>query len=160
MLNFLNHCLKFRIAKKANFSACFSLIFLGLLLFSLQGKAQDIRIIPEGLKKAKGGKIIAGLFDSEKGFPDASASAMHMLPFGVNEAIVFKGIPPGMYAVVLLHDLDGNGDMTYSFLGIPKDGFSSSPDGGSAFSKPVFSKCRFRHGNGETLLRMKLHYLL
>lgn len=147
------------IAKKANFSACFSLIFLGLLLFSLQGKAQDIRIIPEGLKKNKVGTIFAGLFNSEKGFPDVSASAFRMIKFGVNEVIEFKGIPPGMYAVVLLHDLDGNGDMTYSFLGIPKDGFSSSPDGGSAFSKPVFSKCRFRHGSGDTQLKMKIHYL-
>jgi uncharacterized protein (DUF2141 family) len=159
MFNFLNHYLKFKIAKKANFLASISLIFLMLLLFSLQGKAQDIRIIPEGLKKAKGGKVIAGLFNSEQGFPDASALAVRMLQFSINEPIEFKGIPPGMYAVVLLHDLDGNGDMTYSFLGIPKDGFSSSPDGGSAFSKPVFRKCRFRHGNGETQLNMKIHYL-
>lgn len=159
MFNFLNHYLKFKIAKKANFPASISLIFLVLLLFSLQGKAQDIRIIPEGLKKAKGGKVIAGLFNSEQGFPDASALAVRMLQFGVNEPIEFKGIRPGMYAVVLLHDLDGNGDMTYSFLGIPKDGFSSSPDGGSAFSKPVFRKCLFRHGSGETQLKMKIHYL-
>lgn len=139
-------------------SICVFFMF-GLLVLPF-ATAQNIRIITEGLRKEEGGTVFVCLFQSEKGFPDDATSAYRILQIKATEPLIMPDIPPGQYAIVLLHDLDGNGKMTYSFLGLPKDGFSSSPAGGSSFSKPVFGKCKFRHGSGETLLRMKIHYIL
>ncbi len=49
--------------------------------------------------------------------------------------IVFKGLPPGEYAVVAYHDENNSGDIDTNFLGIPTEGFGFS-NGAKAFLGP------------------------
>ena len=55
---------------------------------------------------------------------------------------VFRGLAPGEYAVMVLHDLDGNGLFDRNALGIPRDGygFSNNP---VALGRPGFARVRF-----------------
>jgi uncharacterized protein (DUF2141 family) len=148
-------------AKKGKLSATFYGI-LGLLFFLVPMTdvfAQIIRIVPEGLHTAKGGKVFACLFNSSEGFPDQAEKAFRILTFQPGMAMEFPEIPFGRYALALLHDLDKDNKMTYSFLGLPKDGYASSPDGGPALSKPVFQKAAFEHRSQLTSLKIRFHYL-
>lgn len=149
----------FECAKKAKISLTTLAFFFFCLVISDCLSAQDIRIFPENLKREKGGMILVGLYNSAAGFPDNPAKILKSVSFRPSDSFVLQDIPPGRYALVLLHDLDGNKKMTYSFMGIPRDGFSSSPDGGSPFSKPVFEKASFQHGEKGTVLKLKFHYL-
>ena len=47
---------------------------------------------------------------------------------GVTDVIV-KDVPPGTYAVIAHHDINGNGEVDRTLLGVPKEGvgFSRSP---------------------------------
>lgn len=143
-------------AKKSAFQIGFFLL-VPALLFRLN--AQDIHIRPSGLKVKGGGTVWICLFNAADGFPDEPSQALRAEKFKPGELFILKSVSPGPYAVSLLHDLDGDGKMTYSFFGIPKDGFSSSPDGGPLLSKPTFSKAVFLHRGGVSKLEMKIHYL-
>jgi uncharacterized protein (DUF2141 family) len=149
----------FKDAKKAKLLALKLAFFCLCLLPAARLRAQDIRIIPEHLKKEKGGSVWVCLFNSASGFPDDPSKILKAIKFRPDENWVLPAIPPGRYAIVMLHDLDGDNKMTYSFFGLPKEGFSCSPDGGSAFSKPVFEKAAFSHGQKGSILKVKFHYL-
>lgn len=43
--------------------------------------------------------------------------------------VVIKNVPPGEYVVQALHDLNGNSEMDYNFIGLPKEfwGISKNP---------------------------------
>ncbi len=119
----------------------------------------DIRIKLQDLQTKKGGNIVICLFRGENGFPEDGSKALRILKTETKNEIIIPDLPKGEYAVSLLHDIDGDGKMTYSFLGIPKDGFSSSPDGGPSLKKPSYTKARFFHDGKESRLEMKVHYL-
>jgi len=119
----------------------------------------DIRIKLQNLRTDVGGNLVICLFRGEKGFPEDGSKALRIVKTGLRSEIVITEIPKGEYAVSLLHDIDGNGKMTYSFIGIPKDGFSSSPDGGPSLKKPAYERARFFHDGKESRLQMKVHYL-
>jgi uncharacterized protein (DUF2141 family) len=98
------------------------------------------------------------LFTNEKGFPDDGTKAYKTWKFIPSDQIVLDNIPPGTYALSLLHDLDNDLKMSYNFVGFPKDGYSASPNGGQRFSKPVFEKSTFTHSRSGTELYLQIHY--
>jgi uncharacterized protein (DUF2141 family) len=170
MFNFKYHSRFFGAAKKGKFLASLlSKLILALLIsfhsFGQPGRivgvnlAGNIEIEISDLRTSPGGKIVACLFNKEKGFPDDGSKAFKIANPGLADAFVFREIPKGEYALALLHDLDGDGKMTYSMLGMPKDGFASSPDGGPLLSKPTFKSARFFHDGIKTRLKIKMHYL-
>ena len=55
---------------------------------------------------------------------------------------VFADVPPGEYAVMILHDLDGNGRFDRNALGIPRDGYGFS-NNRLAMGRPAFARVRF-----------------
>jgi uncharacterized protein (DUF2141 family) len=170
MFNFKYHSHYFGAAKKGKFPASFLSKFILILLISFNSYGQPGRIVGvnlagnieielSDLRSSAGGKIVACLFKKEMGFPDDGSKAFQIANPGIANAFVFKEIPKGEYALALLHDLDGDGKMTYSMLGMPKDGFASSPDGGPLLSKPTFKAARFFHDGIKTRLKIKMHYL-
>ena len=163
MFDFKNHRNKICTAKKGKFPANI-LLKLALLYFvsvSLPVHCQPgvIRIKLQDLEAKKGGNLVICLFRGENGFPEDGSKAYRILKTETKNEIIIPDLPKGEYAVSLLHDLNGDGKMNYSFLGIPKDGFSSSPDGGPSLKKPSYTKARFFHDGKESRLEMKMHYL-
>ena len=56
--------------------------------------------------------------------------------------IVFNDVPPGEYAISLLHDENGNGKAD-TVLFLPKEGFGFSRDAKARFGPPKFSAAAF-----------------
>jgi len=151
--------MKFNCAKKAKKLAIQIGFFWLIPAYIYMLQAQDIHIRTSGLKVNIGGTVWICLFNAAGGFPDEPSRSLRMEKFKPGDVFILKSVPPGAYAISLLHDLNGDGKMSYSFIGIPKDGFSSSPDGGPYLRKPTFSGAIFQHGNAVSKLDMKIHYL-
>ena len=70
----------------------------------------------------------------------------------------FEGIPPGTYALVVLHDENMNGKIDTNPLGIPKEGYGFSKDAKGWFGAPSYRAASFEY-DGETLdLTVTLRY--
>lgn len=67
-----------------------------------------------------------------------------------------RDMPPGRYAVQLFQDLDGDGMLALSPRGVPREpvGFSNNPS--LLRGKPQPPQCLFEHGDGDTLITVKL----
>lgn len=66
---------------------------------------------------------------------------------------VIPSLPPGTYAVALLHDADEDGRLARDLVGWPQEGFAFSNDvGPSIGGPPSFASASFDHtGAGSTL---------
>ena len=69
--------------------------------------------------------------------------------------LVFHHVPPGRYAVALLHDENGNGKADRAAMMIPKEGFGFSRDAKVRFGPPRFGAAAFdvARGTGVSAVR-------
>ena len=137
----------------------------GLLLLALPFLASatgtgSVEVSVSGLRSAKG-QVLACLTAKAKGFPNCRldpAARKLAVPAGGAVTLLFKGLPPGSYAVSLLHDENGNGkaDMT---LMIPREGFGFSRDAAARFGPPKFSAAAFDVGADEVSVPIRMRYM-
>lgn len=70
----------------------------------------------------------------------------------------FADIPPGTYAIAVIHDENTNGKLDTSWLGIPTEGYGFSRGATRPLGVPSFSAASFPY-DGRTLdLTVTLHY--
>jgi uncharacterized protein (DUF2141 family) len=108
------------------------------------------------------GTVDCALFDSPQGFPievlHSATKAMVMKIRHTEARCDFEDIPPGTYALAVIHDENMNGKLDSNWLGIPKEGYGFSNDAKVLLSAPSFSAASFQY-DGETLdLTISLHY--
>lgn len=92
------------------------------------------------------GEAIVSLFRGERGFPDEVAASAATVQVAIREGqatAVFTAIPYGDYAVSVLHDEDGDGQMATSLLGTPREGFGFSGAPDYRFGHPAYAQVRF-----------------
>jgi uncharacterized protein (DUF2141 family) len=122
--------------------------FLSILVFQLFGfavQAQNASLVVEipQLTSAQGNLLIS-VFNSPDGFPEnpdkASAISMTTVQQGVNKVIF--DLAPGIYAVAVVHDVNGNGELDTNSFGLPLEpvGFSNDP---TLMGKPTFDQTKF-----------------
>lgn len=92
------------------------------------------------------GMAIVSLFRGPQGFPDEVAASVATVTVPIQEekaTASFTELPYGDYAVSVLHDEDGDGQMATGWLGTPREGFgfSGSPD--YRFGHPDYGQVRF-----------------
>jgi uncharacterized protein (DUF2141 family) len=77
-----------------------------------------------------------------------------------NQALRFAiEMPPGAYALSVIHDENGNGRLDTS-LGIPREGFGFSNNPRIWFGPPSFNSARFLLAPGGTALSVTMKYML
>ena len=137
----------------------------GFLLLALPFLASatgtgSVEVSVSGLRSVKG-QVLACLTAKAKGFPNCRldpAARKLAVPAGGAVTLLFSGLPPGSYAVSLLHDENGNGkaDMT---LMIPREGFGFSRDAAARFGPPKFSAAAFDVGADEVSVPIRMRYM-
>jgi len=70
----------------------------------------------------------------------------------------FEDIPPGTYALAVIHDENMNGKLDTNWLGIPKEGYGFSNDVKALLGAPSFSAASFKYDGGTLDLMVSLHY--
>jgi uncharacterized protein (DUF2141 family) len=108
------------------------------------------------------GTVACALFESPDGFPtDYLRMATNVTVIKIRKEQArcdFEDIPPGTYAMAVVHDENMNGKLDSNWLGIPTEGYGFSNDAKGAMGAPPFSAASFPY-NGQNLeLTMSLRY--
>jgi uncharacterized protein (DUF2141 family) len=127
---------------------CAAIITAALLLTSAPVVAQDATLVVNmtGFRNSNGQAAVA-VFNAQEGFPSDAAKAVRkqLVRIENGRAIAtFNDVPPGSYAVSVLHDENGNGVMDKSLLGKPREGYGVSNNAKArSFSAPSFESATF-----------------
>jgi len=130
---------------------------------SAQSNATDtLTVRITGARNAKG-KIIVYLFRDPQGFPTDASKILRQQgvtidPRTMTARVAFKDLPPGTFAVTVLHDENDNGKMDTNFLGIPTEGTGASNDP-NKMRAPAFDEAKFLLNAAEQTVDVKLRYV-
>lgn len=108
------------------------------------------------------GTVACALFESPKGYPK------EYLRFATNIMVIkirksqarcdFQDIPPGKYAIVIVHDENMNGILDTNFIGIPTEGYGFSNSAKALLGAPSFSSSSFLYDGSSIDMMMSLSY--
>lgn len=135
-----------------------ALIVVGMLPGAVPTSTLDISI--DKLRSAKGLVRIC-LTADPMNFPgcvDDARAITRNLPADMHIAR-FEGLPPGTYAVAIIHDENGNARLD-TFLGIPREGFGFSRNPKIGFGPPRFTAAEFDVTAAENEQAVRMRYLL
>ena len=107
--------------------------------------AAALTVKVQGLRNSRG-RVAVALFDGAAGFPARERAVRGQLVriAGGRAAVTFHDLRPGIYAVAILHDENGNQEMDFNFLGMPLEGYGFSNDAAVLFGPPSFARAAFR----------------
>lgn len=154
---------KIRIRKEIRWVAFFAvLIFLYLPAIAFaQSSCPGIHVKIPNIKNSIG-NIACGIFESPEGFPRkflVSAKVVIIKKIQKTQAQChFVDIPPGIYAIAVIHDENMNGELDTNWMGIPTEGYGFSNTTLDEFGAPAFSAARFRYDGQNLNLTIKLKY--
>lgn len=118
-----------------------------------------VEVTVDGLRNDKGDVVVEIYPDTSKGFlTSAGRLGRTRAKAEAGVKVCIPAPSPGVYALVVYHDEDGDRHFGKNFLGIPSEGFGVSNNPPPALGKPSFSKVRFEVGAGETPMRVQIRY--
>jgi uncharacterized protein (DUF2141 family) len=108
------------------------------------------------------GTVDCALFESPEGFPtEVLRSATNIMIIKVRKAQArcdFEDIPPGKYALAVIHDENMNGNLDTNAMGSPTEGYGFSNDVKGLFGAPAFSAASFAYDGRTLKLTIGLQY--
>lgn len=139
--------------------ACVSIALAGPSVPGGVGAAVlHVRVV--GLHSSNG-VVGCTLYNSPGTFPGEASKAFKDInaPIsGQHATCDFPAIPPGVYALVVIHDENGNGKFDRNFLGIPKEGYAFSNNVRPLLAPPSFEAASFTYKGGEQSLTITMRY--
>ena len=112
-----------------------------LATFAAWAQTATLEVQVTNIKSTKG-TIRVGLFTTEDNFLKAAVKGK-VVPAAVGEITVrFENLEPGVYAVSVIHDENGNGQLDKNIFGIPKEGFAFGNNAMGNFGPPPFSEAK------------------
>jgi uncharacterized protein (DUF2141 family) len=109
--------------------------------------------------RSQKGALVCRLFASGDGFPARPTykAARRVTILGTEATCEFRDVRPGVYAVALFHDENGNGKLDTNFLGLPSEGVGTSNNKRPLVGPPSWGGSKFRLEHDGTI-RVTLHY--
>lgn len=104
------------------------------------------------------GNIRAALCEREQ-FRRSGCTGRREPAKGAAVTVVLENIRPGTYGVQVHHDENGNGEMDFGLLGIPKEGFGFSRDAKPGFGPPDFDEVKFEVAGEDVYLTVTLQHV-
>lgn len=133
-----------------------------VLMLSLPGAVAtgDLSVDVANLRSHKGLVRVCLTADPDN-FPaciDDADAVTRSIPASAS-SMRFDGLPPGGYAIAVIHDENGNGKLD-TFAGIPREGFGFSRNPAITFGPPRFAAARFTVSSDADVQQVKMRYLL
>lgn len=114
-----------------------------LFLLLSAARAAPFTLVVEHLASDQG-VVICTLFASEDDWLSTSSfPAVTAKPASGRAECVFQGVRPGRYAATFHQDLNGNGAMDKSWLGLPREPWGVTRDAPARFGPPAFVDAAF-----------------
>ena len=107
-------------------------------------KGQTV-VVAVGAFRNTEGAFSCRLFSAAAGFPEGTAGTIerrHPIR-GSSGTCVFENVPPGLHAVAVLHDENGNRKLDKNFIGVPTEGYGASNNHTHAMSAPTWEESKF-----------------
>ncbi len=107
---------------------------------------------------ASKGQLLVGVFDNAGSFTSRPLPQSPKIPVRSQSPVTARisGLKPGVYAVAVVHDLNGNGVLDRSPLGIPREPIGFSRIKRIPRGKPSFSACSFEIADRDVSMRIPL----
>lgn len=133
-----------------------------LILFSLfiQPQTSNLELEIGEFRNTKG-HVLVSVFDNASDFPENEQNALVNKKVKVTQkkhTILIEDLPEGEYAVVFLHDENGNEEMDTNFVGAPTEGYGASNDAVNTFSAPKYKDAKFLLEGEKKSLKLKIFY--
>ena len=117
------------------------------LLAAAPARAAEVVVVVHGVDSAQG-ELQIELYGAQQRatFPYADRGVMAevriqartLRPPGKEVVVSLGDLAPGAYAVSVIHDLNGNGDIDLNMLGMPTEGYGFSNDARGTLGPPSF----------------------
>ncbi|MGM0581272.1 MAG: DUF2141 domain-containing protein [Bacteroidota bacterium] len=107
------------------------------------------------------GHVLISVFDNANDYPENEENAVVNKKVKVTDKTHFISIddlPKGEYAVVFMHDENGNEEMDTNFVGAPIEGYGASNDAVNTFSAPKYKDAKFLLEGEKKSLKLKIFY--
>ncbi len=126
-----------------------------------QGGASEVQltVVVRSLRSAKGNLAVA-LFRTPDSFPDRAKAFRGKVQklTGKSARVGFERLPPGVYAIAVLHDENANNKMDFSWLGMPQEGYGFSRDAAVRFGPPSFDEAAITLERAQSEARIEVRY--
>jgi uncharacterized protein (DUF2141 family) len=108
------------------------------------------------------GAVACALFESPEGFPtEFLHSATNVMIIKVRDTQArcdFEDIPPGTYALAVIHDENMDGKLGTNWLGVPTEGYGFSNDAKALMGAPSYDAASFPYDGRNLDLTISLNY--
>ena len=108
------------------------------------------------------GTVACALFESSEGFPlEYLRYATNIMVIKIRETQArcdFLDIPPGSYALAVIHDENMNGKLDTNLMGIPTEGYGFSRNAKALLGSPSFSAASFPYDGKNLDITVNLQY--
>lgn len=104
-----------------------------------------LTIVVEGMSSDVGNLGVL-IFNNAKGWPEDRQAALKDIAVPAQkgtQVLKVPGLPPGKYAVALIHDLNKNHKLDKNFLGMPKEQWGMSNNPHATIKAPPIEKAMF-----------------
>jgi uncharacterized protein (DUF2141 family) len=135
-----------------------ALLAASLLTLPLLAEAQlaQLTVTVRGLVPASG-KVEVSLFNTPESFLQKPLLQNTQAVDGKEELVFeFSGLLDGQYAVVVVHDENGNDRLDNGFLGLGGESFAYSNDPFTLFGRPSFEAASFAVGTENLAIDIEL----
>ena len=154
--------MKNNLVQRFTFLALFVCLLMPLGLVGQTSNGQYGTIVAKvvAFRKASG-NIQLSLYDKDKKFPDLDMRIQTKIETVTNGSVVevrFEKVPFGTYAIAGLHDENKSGEMDYSWMGLPQEGYCFSNDAKPFLSPPSFSQAKFKLDQKEKVVYITMQY--
>lgn len=136
-------------------STLLALVFLASAANGDEGYSLTITVT--NIPGAKGNLLI-GLYDSAASFTGEPLPISPKIPVTSTDDVnaTIENLKPGTYAVAVIQDLNGNGELDRNFLGMPKEPLAFSVITEIPKGKPGFAACAFEIKDADVALTIPL----
>ena len=136
----------------------FSGVALIVFVSALPSLAQDrLVVVVEGLKNDRG-SVRIGLFDNEADYLKKAAVGKVASIQANRATVVFENLRPGNYALSIIHDENGNGELDTNGIGIPREGFGFGNNAMGLFGPPSFKNASISIKGEPVIQNLKMRY--
>ena len=118
------------------------IIAIAGLAFATNVSGQStIEVTVQNIKETKG-TIRVGLFASSDNFLKEAIDGKVINASAKDVTVKFENLKSGVYAVSVIHDENGNGELDTNMMGIPSEGFAFGNNAMGMFGPPSFDDAK------------------
>ena len=120
-----------------------TLCFIAPLLAANLASAAELTVQIEDVKSSEG-QLTVAVYNSSDTFLKKPLTGVRTQATTEGKTLVIKDLPPGEYAIVVMHDVNQNGKMDKNFLGIPTEDYAFSNNAMGKMGPPSFDAAKFQ----------------